>query len=311
MTYSVLGKRIYNAKKLDKLVILSSTIDVLIGILSIFFSFLLLPAVISSCITGIILCIGFGLYNKLSKKIPFAAMAEQVTVINIQSKVFSKSNIILSIVDIITGLIAMFVIGIVVNNTIINVLTCITLFKGSKLLSSAIGSMVQLKKLRSLYLTLGLLSVSYISLRKNHFLKDGGIMKKFFNWLKTNPRVLAAIGLGLAAVVLLLIEFFVGLNLPEDITTYLIGGLTTLGTIFAGWAGLEFPKTAEARKEAVKKLKADAKLAKQQEKENAEYIAKAQAQLQASQDAQIKALAEQLKQKENETKNVSENITSL
>lgn len=311
MTYSVLGKRIYNAKKLDKLVILSSTIDVLIGILSIFFSFLLLPAVISSCITGIILCIGFGLYNKLSKKIPFAAMAEQVTVINIQSKVFSKSNIILSIVDIITGLIAMFVIGIVVNNTIINVLTCITLFKGSKLLSSAIGSMVQLKKLRSLYLTLGLLSVSYISLRKNHFLKDGGIMKKFFSWLKTNPRVLAAIGLGLAAVVLLLIEFFVGLNLPEDVTTYLIGGLTTLGTIFAGWAGLEFPKTAEARKEAVKKLKADAKLAKQQEKENAEYIAKAQAQLQASQDAQIKALAEQLKQKENETKNVGENITSL
>ena len=311
MTYSVLGKRIYNAKKLDKLVILSSTIDVLIGILSIFFSFLLLPAVISSCITGIILCIGFGLYNKLSKKIPFAAMAEQVTVINIQSKVFSKSNIILSIIDIITGLIAMFVIGIVVNNTIINVLTCITLFKGSKLLSSAIGSMVQLKKLRSLYLTLGLLSVSYISLRKNHFLKDGGIMKKFFNWLKTNPRVLAAIGLGLAAVVLLLIEFFVGLNLPEDVTTYLIGGLTTLGTIFAGWAGLEFPKTAEARKEAVKKLKADAKLAKQQEKENAEYIAKAQAQLQASQDAQIKALAEQLKQKENETKNVGENITSL
>lgn len=311
MTYSVLGKRIYNAKKLDKLVILSSTIDVLIGILSIFFSFLLLPAVISSCITGIILCIGFGLYNKLSKKIPFAAMAEQVTIINIQSKVFSKSNIILSIVDIITGLIAMFVIGIVVNNTIINVLTCITLFKGSKLLSSAIGSMVQLKKLRSLYLTLGLLSVSYISLRKNHFLKDGGIMKKFFNWLKTNPRVLAAIGLGLAAVVLLLIEFFVGLNLPEDITTYLIGGLTTLGTIFAGWAGLEFPKTAEARKEAVKKLKADAKLAKQLEKENAEYIAKAQAQLQASQDAQIKALAEQLKQKENETKNVGENVTSL
>lgn len=136
-------------------------------------------------------------------------------------------------------------------------------------------------------------------------------MKKFFNWLKTNPRVLAAIGLGLAAVVLLLIEFFVGLNLPEDVTTYLIGGLTTLGTIFAGWAGLEFPKTAEARKEAVKKLKADAKLAKQQEKENAEYIAKAQAQLQASQDAQIKALAEQLKQKENETKNVGENITSL
>jgi len=311
MTYSVLGKRIYNAKKLDKLVILSSTIDVLIGILSIFFSFLLLPAVISSCITGIILCIGFGLYNKLSKKIPFAAMAEQVTVINIQSKVFSKSNIILSIVDIITGLIAMFVIGIVVNNTIINVLTCITLLKGSKLLSSAIGSMVQLKKLRSLYLTLGLLSVSYISLRKNHFLKDGGIMKKFFNWLKTNPRVLAAIGLGLAAVVLLLIEFFVGLNLPEDVTTYLIGGLTALGTIFAGWAGLEFPKTAEARKEAVKKLKADTKLAKQQEKENAEYIAKAQAQLQASQDAQIKALAEQLKQKENETKNVGENITSL
>lgn len=311
MTYSVLGKRIYNAKKLDKLVILSSTIDVLIGILSIFFSFLLLPAVISSCITGIILCIGFGLYNKLSKKIPFAAMAEQVTVINIQSKVFSKSNIILSIVDIITGLIAMFVIGIVVNNTIINVLTCITLFKGSKLLSSAIGSMVQLKKLRSLYLTLGLLSVSYISLRKNHFLKDGGIMKKFFNWLKTNPRVLAAIGLGLAAVVLLLIEFFIGLNLPEDVTTYLIGGLTALGTIFAGWAGLEFPKTAEARKEAVKKLKADTKLAKQQEKENAEYIAKAQAQLQASQDAQIKALAEQLKQKENETKNVGENITSL
>lgn len=311
MTYSVLGKRIYNAKKLDKLVILSSTIDVLIGILSIFFSFLLLPAVISSCITGIILCIGFGLYNKLSKKIPFAAMAEQVTVINIQSKVFSKSNIILSIVDIITGLIAMFVIGIVVNNTIINVLTCITLFKGSKLLSSAIGSMVQLKKLRSLYLTLGLLSVSYISLRKNHFLKDGGIMKKFFSWLKTNPRVLAAIGLGLAAVVLLLIEFFVGLNLPEDVTTYLIGGLTALGTIFAGWAGLEFPKTAEARKEAVKKLKADTKLAKQQEKENAEYIAKAQAQLQASQDAQIKALAEQLKQKENETKNVGENITSL
>lgn len=311
MTYSVLGKRIYNAKKLDKLVILSSTIDVLIGILSIFFSFLLLPAVISSCITGIILCIGFGLYNKLSKKIPFAAMAEQVTVINIQSKVFSKSNIILSIVDIITGLIAMFVIGIVVNNTIINVLTCITLFKGSKLLSSAIGSMVQLKKLRSLYLTLGLLSVSYISLRKNHFLKDGGIMKKFFSWLKTNPRVLAAIGLGLAAVVLLLIEFFVGLNLPEDVTTYLIGGLTALGTIFAGWAGLEFPKTAEARKEAIKKLKADTKLAKQQEKENAEYIAKAQAQLQASQDAQIKALAEQLKQKENETKNVGENITSL
>lgn len=311
MTYSVLGKRIYNAKKLDRLVILSSTIDVLIGILSIFFSFLLLPAVISSCITGIILCIGFGLYNKLSKKIPFAAMAEQVTVINIQSKVFSKSNIILSIVDIITGLIAMFVIGIVVNNTIINVLTCITLFKGSKLLSSAIGSMVQLKKLRSLYLTLGLLSVSYISLRKNHFLKDGGIMKKFFNWLKTNPRVLAAIGLGLAAVVLLLIEFFIGLNLPEDVTTYLIGGLTALGTIFAGWAGLEFPKTAEARKEAVKKLKADTKLAKQQEKENAEYIAKAQAQLQASQDAQIKALAEQLKQKENETKNVGENITSL
>ena len=102
-----------------------------------------------------------------------------------------------------------------------------------------------------------------------------------------------------------------GLNLPEDVTTYLIGGLTTLGTIFAGWAGLEFPKTAEARKEAVKKLKADAKLAKQQEKENAEYIAKAQAQLQASQDAQIKALAEQLKQKENETKNVGENITSL
>lgn len=311
MTYSVLGKRIHNAKKLNRLVILSSTIDVLIGVLSIFFSFLLLPAVISSCITGVILCIGFGLYNKLSKKIPFAAMAEQVTVINVQSKVFSKSNIILSIVDILTGIIAMFVIGIVVNNTIINVLTCITLIKGSKLLSSAVSSMVQLKKLRSLYLTLGLLSVSYISLRKNHFLKDGGIMKKFFSWLKTNPRALAAIGLCLSAVVLLAIEFFVGLNLPENIATYIIGGLTSLGAIFAGWAGLEFPKTAEARKEAVAKLKADTKLAKQQEKENAEYIAKAQAQLQASQDAQIKALAEQLKQKENETKNVGENITSL
>lgn len=311
MEYANLNKKILLAKPMNRLVILSSTIDVLIGVLAMFFGFLLLPAVISSFITGVILCIGFGLYNKLSKKIPFAATAEQVTAINVQSEVFSKSNIILSIVDILTGIIAMFVIGMVVNNTIINVLTCITLIKGSKLLSSAISSMIQLKKLRALYLTLGLLSVSYISLRKNHFLRDGGSMKKIFNWLKTNPRALAAIGLCLSAVVLLAIEFFVGLNLPEDIATYVIGGLTSLGAIFAGWAGLEFPKTAEARKEAVAKLKAETKAAKEQEKQNAEYIAKAQAQLQASQDAQIKALAEQLKQKENETKNISENVKSL
>ena len=311
MDYANLNKKIMLAKPMDRLVLLSNIIDITIGILAVFFSFLLLPAIISSCITGIILCIGFNMYNKLSKRIPFAATAEQITTINVQKEVFSKSNIILSIIDIITGIIAMFVIGVVVNNTLLNIMTCMTFIKGGKVLSSTISGMVQLKKFRALYLTLGLLSVSYISLRKNHFLKDGGSMKKFFSWLKTNPRALAAIGLCLAAVVLLAIEFFVGLNLPEDITTYIVGGLTSLGAIFAGWAGLEFPKTAAARKEAVTKLKAETKAAKEQEKQNAEYIAKAQAQLQASQDAQIKALAEQLKLKESQANNVGENLKSL
>ena len=65
MEYANLNKKILLAKPMNRLVILSSTIDVLIGVLAMFFGFLLLPAVISSFITGVILCIGFGLYNKL------------------------------------------------------------------------------------------------------------------------------------------------------------------------------------------------------------------------------------------------------
>ena len=317
--YAALAKKIKIAKPMNNLVLTSNSIDLLLGILSIFFSFLLLPAIISSCITGIILCIGFGMYDKLSKKIPLAATREQIETLSIESNIFSKSNIILSIVDIITGLIAMIVIGIFVNNMILNVLLCITIVKGSKIMSAVVSGMVQLKKFRALYLTLGIVSMSYISVRKNHFLRGGDKMKKFFAWIKVNPRTLAAVGSILGALVTGLIEYLTesGLGLPDGIANIVIGGLTSLGAIFAGWAGFETPNNAKLRKEAIVKDKAEKKALEEKKKKEAEYIAKAQAQLQATQDAQLKHLVEEMKKaeenkvEENKVEPVNNNIVSL
>lgn len=310
MNYSVLNKRIREAKCMNKLVVLSSSIDLLIGILAIFFGILLLPAIISSCVTGIILCIGFGMYNKLSKKFFPTATSEQLKVVEIEQNIFNKSNIFLSLLDILTGIIAIVVIGIFVNNTIVNLFMCITLYKGTRVVSQSITSMIQLKKFKALYSTLGMLSILYISTRKNHFLKgEMSIMKKFFAWIKANPRVLTAIGLLLSALIVWAIDMVEGLSLPEEIVNYIIAGLTGLGTIFAGWAGLETPTNHAIRTEAVKASNAEKAKAKEEAKKDAEFLAQAQAKLQAQQDAAVKILAAELKNKAvNETKNNNDNI---
>jgi len=289
--YSKLAQRLKASNIMGTTVMSLSVLDLLCGIIAVFTSFFLLPAVISSMLTGIVLVFGFGMYDKLSRRIPFAATQTQIETLIKNSKLFSKSNILLSAFDIIAGILAILIIGISVNEVVFSVLIGITLIKNARIFSTAISGIIQLRKFKALYIATGVLSISYIATRKNHFIKRGGIngMKELKKWIKSNPRTLTAVTSTVGSLGLALLQILGQIDWGV-ITPIVSGILGVLGLVFAGWAGFETPAIKSVRDDAVaeylEKIAAESKL-----------LAEAQALLHARQEEAVKKIAEELKQK--------------
>lgn len=290
-------KYLYKQKRLNFICLLASLIDLTLGVASIFLAQILLPAVVSSCVTGIVVCIGFGAYSKVSAIIPYAEITQKkLAQVNLQKKIYSKSNIILSALDIFFGVIAIVAIGQFVNESlkIPTFAFGINLFKASKLALNTTATTIQATKLRNFYKMGGLISVAYISTRKNHFLRSKNIMKKFIDWIKSNPRTLSAVGATITTVIYGVMEFIGQIDFGA-LTHAILALLGTASAGLVGWAGFETPTTAAARKEAEAQLKEKTVTEKQAEIENAKLFAQAEKELQADIERQIKERAEQLK----------------
>lgn len=244
---------------------------------------LLWSSLVMSFFIGLVCVVRFNGFKHFFKVINKNELTEK-TLKQLQGyeKLFNKSALILSFLDVITTLIICLTIGLLLSEkaTILAVM-----LRGTIMAVRAGNNAIQLGKLYRSMRAIALVSGVYALARGKRYMKEGNFMwtkiKDFFKYIfKTNP-ITIFLGIGSIAVLIVngatgnvIAETLLGwLNDPTAITATfytVIGGLGVSGAIFGG---AESNATADARKVAEKeaavekkanriKLKEDAKFAK-------------------------------------------------
>lgn len=236
----ILAKRLKIAAWMVAFAMIACSIDVLLGISTLFTDTALSFAVASSVITLTIICIGYKFYGKLGKS-PHCMEQhkEQGEALRL---VFSKSNIVLSITDILVGTVALILAKCFPSNAgnILTFATGLNVVKTTKIAVNTYAVKVQIKKIKN-----------FIQISKGTQNKRRSKMKAFFKWIfQSNPKTMAAIITVIGSVGLATIGIateWLGANAVQwvPIVSPILGAI---GAALAAWAGLEWNTTADARK---------------------------------------------------------------
>lgn len=230
-------------------------IDVFLGILALFFSIMILPALIASIINGIycvVIARKYNLIKVITKKYEIDNKIQER--LQLDSKIFSKSSVLFSCLDIVAGGFLLVWFGLNIG------ITVISLASGTALIAIIGTKLIQLRKMQNITRVPGVIGTIYFVGRNKNFMKGNGIImvkiKAALKYVfKTNP---ITIFCALGALAILIVEGATQGQITEtllswikdptavDVTFYgLIGGI---GTIGAWFGGAETNKQADERK---------------------------------------------------------------